>query len=162
MLLFAIRLAALVPILAGGGGALFGPAFLGEAAGPATASHLRYLSGLLLGAGLLAWWCAGAIDRRRAVFEALCAMVTIGGLARLGGVLADGAPPWPHVAALVMELGVVPALWVALQARWAGVALALVAPARAGRAPRAGLDAGGPLRQKAGARCGNGTARERA
>jgi hypothetical protein len=119
MLPLAIRLAALVPILAGAGGALVGPAFLGEAAGPATASHLRYLSGLLLGLGLVAWWCAGAIDRRRAVFEALCAMVVLGGLARLAGLAAEGVPPWPHVAALAMELGVVPVLWVALQARWA-------------------------------------------
>ncbi len=159
MLPFAIRLAALVPILAGGGGALFGPAFLGEAAGPATASHLRYLSGVLLGLGLVAWWCAAALARRRAVFEALCAMVTLGGLARAAALLADGAPPWPHLAALGMELGVVPALWVALQARWAHGAMAQ-APGPPVRG--AGLDAGGPLGQKAGPGCGDGTARERA
>ena len=111
MLPLAIRLAALVPILAGGAGALLGPAALGEAAGPATASHLRYLSGLLLGLGLLAWWCAGDLRPRRRVFAALCGMVVLGGLARLLGLAVDGAPPWPHVAALGMELGVVPALW---------------------------------------------------
>ena len=72
MLPLAIRLAALVPLLAGGAGALFGPAFLGEAAGPATASHLRYLSGLLLGLGGLAWWCAADLRPRRRVFAALC------------------------------------------------------------------------------------------
>lgn len=111
MLPLAIRLAALVPLLAGGAGALLGPAALGEAAGPATASHLRYLSGLLLGLGGLAWWCAGELTARRPVFAALCAMVVTGGLARLLGLVLDGAPPWPHVAALGMELGVVPALW---------------------------------------------------
>lgn len=111
MLPLAIRLAALVPILAGGAGALLGPAALGEAAGPATASHLRYLSGLLLGLGLLAWWCAGDLRPRRRVFAALCGMVVLGGLARLLGLAVDGAPPWPHVAALGMEFGVVPALW---------------------------------------------------
>ncbi len=112
MLTLAIRLAALVPLLAGGAGALLGPAFLGEAAGPATASHMRYLSGLLLGLGGLAWWCAGDLRARRRVFAALSAMVVAGGLARLLGLALDGAPPWPHVAALGMELGVVPALWV--------------------------------------------------
>jgi hypothetical protein len=111
MLPLAIRLAALVPLLAGGAGALFGPAFLPEASGPATASHMRYLSGLLLGLGGLAWWCAGDLRVRRRVFAALCTMVVVGGLARLLGLALDGLPPWPHVAALGMELGVVPVLW---------------------------------------------------
>jgi hypothetical protein len=149
MLPIAIRLAALVPTLAGGGGALFGPAFLQEESGPATASHLRYLSGLLLGLGLLAWWCAGALDRRRLVFEALCAMVALGGLARLGGLLADGAPPWPHLLALGMELGVVPALWVAVQLRWAC-------------GGRAGLDAARAVGQNTAWRRREAAARERA
>jgi hypothetical protein len=38
-------------------------------------------------------------------------MVVLGGVARLLGLLLDGLPPWPHGAALGMELGVVPALW---------------------------------------------------
>ena len=111
MLPLAVRLAALVPILAGGAGALLGPDALGEAAGPATASHLRYLSGLLLGLGLAAAWCAGDLRRRGGVFSALCALVVLGGAARLLGLLLDGPPPLPHVLALGMELGVVPALW---------------------------------------------------
>lgn len=111
MLPIAIRLAALVPLLAGGAGAVLGPAFLGEAAGPATGSHLRYLSGLLLGLGLAALWCAGDMPRRRQVFGALSAMVVLGGLARLLGLATAGLPPLPHLLALLMELGVVPALW---------------------------------------------------
>ena len=111
MLPHAIRLAALVPILAGGAGALTGAGFLGEAAGPATGSHLRYLSGLLLGLGLVAAWCAGDLARRAQVFQALCLVVVLGGLARLAGLAAEGPPPLPHLLALVMELGVVPALW---------------------------------------------------
>lgn len=111
MLPTAIRIAALVPILAGGAGAVLGAAFLGEAAGPATGSHLRYLSGVLLGLGLLALWCAEDLPRRRPVFAALCAVVTLGGLARLAGLALEGIPPLPHVLALAMELGVVPALW---------------------------------------------------
>lgn len=111
MLPLAIRLAALVPILAGACGALLGPGFLGESAGPATISHLRYLSGLLLGLGVAAGWCAGDLRRREAVFSTLCGLVVLGGAARLLGLLLDGVPPLPHVLALGMELGVVPALW---------------------------------------------------
>ncbi|MCX7371585.1 MAG: hypothetical protein NTW56_03965 [Alphaproteobacteria bacterium] len=54
MLPHLIRLAAITPITAGLAGAVTGTGFLSEAAGPATSSHLRYLSGLLLGLGLTA------------------------------------------------------------------------------------------------------------
>jgi peptidoglycan/LPS O-acetylase OafA/YrhL len=110
MLPTSIRIAALVPLLAGAAGALTGAGFLGEGSGPATDSHLRYLSGLLLGLGLLALWCAADLPRRRATFAALCAVVALGGVARLGGLL-HAVPPLPHLLALVMELGVTPALW---------------------------------------------------
>lgn len=108
-----IRLAAVVPLLAGGAGALTGAGFLAETAGPATDSHLRYLSGVLLGLGLMALWSAADLSRRWVVFSALCFLVVFGGLARLLGVLLAGPPPLPHLLALVMELGVVPALWLA-------------------------------------------------
>jgi hypothetical protein len=111
MLPHAIRLAALVPLLAGAAGALAGAAFLGEAAGPATDSHLRYLSGLLLGLGLLALWCAQDIRARGIPFTILVALVALGGVARLLGLVLHGIPPLPHLLALVMELGVTPALW---------------------------------------------------
>jgi hypothetical protein len=125
MLPHAIRLAALVPILAGLAGALSGAGFLGEPAGPATDSHIRYLSGLLLGLGLAAAWAAGDLRQRGLVFEAVCAVVVLGGLARLAGLFAE-MPPWPHRLALVMELMVVPGLWIWWQAD------------RALEAPRAG------------------------
>ena len=111
MLPHLIRLAAIIPITAGLAGALTGAGFLGEPAGPATSSHLRYLSGLLLGLGLAAIWCAQALPQRRAVFALVCAVVVLGGLARALGWAVDGAPPWPHRLALLMELGVAPALW---------------------------------------------------
>jgi hypothetical protein len=110
MLAIAIRLAALVPLLAGGAGVLTGGGFLGEPAGPATASHLRYLSGLLLGIGLAALWCAADLPRRGGAFRGLCLVVALGGAARLLGWAIEGAPPWPHRLALGMELGVVPLL----------------------------------------------------
>jgi hypothetical protein len=111
MLPLAIRAAALVPLFSGAAGALTGADFLGEAAGPATESHLRYLSGLLLGLGAVVFWCAGDLPRRSALFGAICAVVVLGGLARLGGLVAEGAPPLPHLLALGMELLVTPALW---------------------------------------------------
>jgi hypothetical protein len=128
MIASAIRLAAIIPLLAGGAGVVWGPAFLGEAAGPATASHLRYLSGLLLGVGLLALYCAADLSRRRDLFAVLCAMVTLGGLARALGLALDGLPPWPHLAALGMELGVVPALWWASRRQAAGIPRPMPAP----------------------------------
>lgn len=111
MLAAAIRVAAAVPLLAGAAGMATGGAFLGEATGSAADSHLRYLSGLLFGLGAAAVWCAADLPRRRGVFGVLSAMVVLGGLARALGLLVAGTPPWPHQAALLMELGVVPALW---------------------------------------------------
>jgi hypothetical protein len=111
MLPLAIRIAAVVPILAGAAGAVTGAAFLGEAARPATDSHLRYLSGLLLGLGLLAIWCTADLPRRGVPFTALCAIVALGGVARLAGLALHGVPPLPHLLALVMELVITPGLW---------------------------------------------------
>lgn len=111
MLPIIIRVACLVPILGGAAGVLTGAGFLDEVAGPATASHLRYLSGLLLGIGLVLAWCAGDLGRRGALFETLCGIVVLGGLGRLLGLAVDGAPPLPHLLALGMELGVTPLLW---------------------------------------------------
>lgn len=111
MLVLAIRVAALVPLIAGAAGVMSGAAFLGEAAGPATDSHMRYLSGLLLGFGILAWWCSADLKRRGEVFTILVLIVALGGLARLAGVLGHGRPPAPHLLALGMELLVTPGLW---------------------------------------------------
>ncbi len=112
----AILIAGLVPVSAGLAGALTGFRFLDQALAPAAESHARYLSGLLLGIGLGVWWCAADLDRRRTVFAVLCAVVVVGGVARLAG-LAQGLPPLPHLLALVMELGVTPALWAWSQRR---------------------------------------------
>ena len=111
MLVLAIRVAALVPLVAGLAGVISGTRFLGEVAGPATDSHMRYLSGLLLGIGVLAWWCAADLKRRGEVFTILVLIVALGGVARLAGVLGQGRPPLPHLLALGMELVVTPALW---------------------------------------------------
>lgn len=103
-----VALAGIVPVSAGLWGALghLGAiSFGGE-------SHGRYLSGLLLGIGLIYWWTIPAIERRGSVFRPLAVVVAIGGLVRLAGApwTGFGYAVW---APLIMELGVTPllALW---------------------------------------------------
>ena len=73
-------------------------------------NHERYLSGLLMAIGLGFWSGVPDIEARTGRFRLLGFVVVIGGLCRLLGVLL-GDPVSPSVAgALVMELGVTPAL----------------------------------------------------
>jgi hypothetical protein len=76
-------------------------------------SHFRYLSGLLLGAGLVFLVCIPRIERHRSVFLALGAIILVGGLARLLSLVELGWPGPGHRFGLVMELIVVPliVLW---------------------------------------------------
>ena len=118
----AIALGGLVPVAAGLAGALAGPAMLGDAGGTAEAdSHFRYLSGILLGIGLGFWATLPDPARHTARFRLLTAIVVLGGLARLLGLVLHGDPGRPMVAALGMELVVTPllCLW---QARVAAAA----------------------------------------
>src|SRR5262245_53082367 len=107
-----VAVLALIPTLAGAAGILVGPAFLtGEA--PATAnldSHLRFLSGIFFAVGLAFYATIPSIERKGALFRLAAALVFTGGLGRLISLLAVGTPTWPHLAGLVMELAVVPAL----------------------------------------------------
>jgi hypothetical protein len=116
----AVAIACIVPIAAGGIGALTGPAMLGG--GPASAdldSHYRYLSGLLLAIGLGFLSTLPRIETHESRFRLLTALVIIGGLTRLVALLTGGTPSPAMLGALVMELGVTPALalWQARLAR---------------------------------------------
>lgn len=109
-----VMVAGLVPVTAGLYGALFGAALTGDAGmSIAGDSHYRYLSGLLLGVGLLFWSGIPGIERQSGRFQLLTLIVVVGGLARLGGLLITGLPSLTMVAALVMELVVTPlvCLW---------------------------------------------------
>lgn len=121
-----IILAGIVPVAGGGAGAVLGEAAFGPWAGAGQDSHVRYLSGLLLGIGLIFWGCVPTIERRGGEVRVLTAIVVVGGLARLAGVVVVGDPGSMRWA-LVMELAVTPliCLW---QAR---VALAVLAPSAA-------------------------------
>jgi hypothetical protein len=108
----AVALGGLVPVAAGLAGIVTGAAMLGghPAANLTLDSHLRYLSGLLLGIGLGFWSTIPRIEQQTARFRLLTAIVVIGGLGRLYGIVAEGLPPAPMLFGLVMELGVTPLL----------------------------------------------------
>ena len=109
LLQIAIALAACVPVVGGVLGAVYGPAVFGLHGAIGGASHVRYLSGLLLGIGFAFWSCIPGIERRGDLVRLLAVIVVTGGLARLAGDLAHG-DPGPMRWALVMELIVTPAL----------------------------------------------------
>jgi hypothetical protein len=107
----AIAILALVPVVAGLAGAIQGPSMIGT--GPfdiSLDSHFRYLSGLLLGIGLAFWSTIPSIEKHRARFLLLTAIVFIGGLARAASLAAVGMPSKPMLGALAIELVVTPLL----------------------------------------------------
>jgi hypothetical protein len=120
-----VAAAALVPILAGLDGMVNGAAMAGGAGGAISLdSHVRYLSGLLFGLGLLFWSTIPDIERRAGLVRALTLMVVLGGLARAVGVLREGWPSPGMRVGMAMELVVTPliCLW---QARVAAQAWGL-------------------------------------
>jgi len=113
LLQLATALACLVPLAAGAGGVLGSAAVLRGVSDPVPVdldSHFRYLSGLLLGTGLVFLACLPNIERRRPVFLALGTLVFVGGLARLYSLADTGVPGRGHLFGLVMELAVTPAI----------------------------------------------------
>ena len=108
----AILIAGLVPVAAGLGGALKGADLIAAGARDMVSadSHIRYLSGLLLGIGLVAWSLVPSVERQGQLFGLIAALVAVGGLARLLGLVANGPPGRLMLAALAMELVVTPAL----------------------------------------------------
>lgn len=107
---FAIALAGLVPVGAGLAGVLLGPEMAGPPGGTDLDSHVRYLSGLLLGLGLVFWASIPTIERRAGLVRALTFLVFTGGLARLLGVVLRGPPSGAMLFGLAMELAVTPLL----------------------------------------------------
>ncbi len=112
----AVLLAGFVPVLAGGAGVVLGDAVLGGGGDINLDSHFRYLSGLLLGIGLIFWALVPGIERHGTIFRVLTGVVVMGGLGRLLGMIVYGLPSVGMTAALGMELVVTPLLCLA-QAR---------------------------------------------
>lgn len=115
LLQLAIAVGGFVPVLAGLDGGLLGSGMLGEGSGtdPALDSHVRYLSGLLLGIGLAYWQAIPTIETRTARVRLLTALVALGGLMRLIGIFRAGYPGHSMLFGLCMELVVTPliCLW---------------------------------------------------
>jgi hypothetical protein len=107
----AVALGGLVPVGAGLAGALLGAGMLNQVGDGALDSHIRYLSGLLLGIGLAFWSTIPGIERKGARFGLLTLIVVIGGFCRGVGMLVWGPPGAIMSLALIMELGVTPLLY---------------------------------------------------
>ena len=105
----AVLLAGVVPVSAGSAGVILGVGLAGGG-GTDLDSHVRYLSGLLLGIGLICWSLVPRIERHAVLFRVLTLIVFVGGLGRLLGVFVVGVPSAPMTAALGMELVVTPLL----------------------------------------------------
>lgn len=103
---------ALIPISAGGAMAIYGPALLGLTTSVSADSHVRYLSGLLLGIGLVTWTTIPRIEIQGARLAVITLIVAIGGLARLWSLIEVGRPHSSMVAALFLELLLTPLLYV--------------------------------------------------
>jgi len=98
-------------VIGGLSGVVFGGAMTGAPVpGPDLDSHVRYMSGLLLGIGLAYWVSVPAVERHTERMRLLTAIIVVGGLARLAGFALHGVPGLPMRLALLMELGVAPAL----------------------------------------------------
>ena len=111
LLQLAIALGGFVPVGAGLQGALLGANMTGEGTpGPSLDSHVRYLSGLLFGIGLAYWEAIPTIEKRTARMRLLTAIVALGGLMRLLGILLVGVPGGAMLFGLSMELVVTPLL----------------------------------------------------
>ena len=102
----AVALAATLPVVASAWDVVHGM----HGADAWAVNHERYLCGLLFAIGLGFWSTIPHIEVKASRFRLLTFLVVIGGLCRLLGVtLGDPASPAVLVA-LVMELGVTPAL----------------------------------------------------
>jgi hypothetical protein len=114
LLQIVIAVGGFVPVGAGLSGAFLGASMLGGPHGdPALDSHVRYLSGLLLGIGLAFWDAIPTIEARTDRVRLLTALVVLGGLMRLIAMLFIAWPGSSMLLALGMELGVTPliCLW---------------------------------------------------
>ncbi|MFN0218415.1 MAG: DUF4345 domain-containing protein [Hyphomicrobium sp.] len=123
VLQIAVAIAACVPVTAGLAGVAFGPSVFDSGVyGVSLDSHVRYLSGLLLGLGLAFWSFIPRIESATKPARILTLMVFIGGIARLLSLALHGAPSAGMLFGLGMELVVTPllCLWQGRVARIAG------------------------------------------
>ncbi|MXQ13253.1 DUF4345 domain-containing protein [Microvirga makkahensis] len=105
-----VAIVATIPVATGLYGVLFGQALTGDAVSISAESHFRFMSGLLLGIGLLFWSTLPGIEEKTNRFRLLTLLVVIGGLGRLVGLVLTGLPSLFMVGGLTVELIVAPVL----------------------------------------------------
>jgi hypothetical protein len=107
-----VAVGSLIPLGAGAAGMVMGPRLIesGALGSVDLDSHIRYLSGLLLGIGIGYASTVPRIEKRGGRFRLLTGIVVLGGIGRLVSLLSVGPPSASMKAALVMELLVTPAL----------------------------------------------------
>lgn len=110
LLQVALLILSLSPLGFGTIGMVRGAEWLGHDVAPDLDSHFRYLSGIFFGVGLALLACIPRIESATIRFRWIAALVIIGGLARLGGVLAGTVPGTPHLVGLGVEVVLTPLL----------------------------------------------------
>jgi hypothetical protein len=106
-----LAVVSLIPLSAGLAGVKLGPDFFHVAALPSADSHMRYLSGLLLGIGVLVWTIIPHVEKRGEALGALTLIVAIGGLSRLYSLITVGRPNTVMTCALFVEMVLTPSLY---------------------------------------------------
>jgi Domain of unknown function (DUF4345) len=106
-----LAVVSLIPLSAGLSGIWTGPGFYHLTASISADSHLRYLSGLLFGIGLVVWWIIPRVEKPSEAFATVTAIVFVGGLARLWSLIHVGEPNGTMFYAVFVELGLTPALF---------------------------------------------------
>jgi succinate dehydrogenase/fumarate reductase cytochrome b subunit len=79
-------------------------ALVQPAADPALAAAARANGGLLIGAALLFGWCTARADRAQSGFVAAVLLTGPMLVARVAGLLADGAPSFANFAHAIAEI----------------------------------------------------------
>ena len=105
-----IGLVALIPIMVGGYGILYGATSTGDSVSIATQSHIRFLSGLFFAIGIGFLSTLPKIELKTNRFRFLSALVFAGGIARLVGFQFAGLSSVLVLVGMAYELIATPIL----------------------------------------------------
>lgn len=106
-----IAVVSLIPLAAGFAGVVEGLKFVQVVANASADSHMRYLSGLLLGIGILAVSIIPNVEKHTERMAALTLIVFVGGLSRVWSLVEVGQPNTSMMAAFFVELLLTPSLY---------------------------------------------------
>ena len=117
----ALRVLAVVPVLAGAGTIIFGSHAIQDGGSPTASveSELRFYGAWWVGAGVFLWWLAPEVAVRRRELRAFCALLLLGALGRVLAIVDAGWPDPFFVVLLAIEVAIAVAL-LALSGRASG------------------------------------------